>query len=269
LEERYPKMDQFEEMPRFDAWYVAVDIWRLIMDTADNKSNEEYFDLYDPDIVDMFSSPKPWTLLHHFIYEYEEMSRDDFEHHCNDMLDLVVLEYTTTLKGYGILLPNMKQPSEADPDYEDVMQRNIELLRAELPVMQITHEAFQLLFGDRAFLYKFNLVVAEVVRNMKLSDYPVILERDGMLLRPDRLPRWLETAVTHRDKASCVLCGVDLSGALRQVQPRGVHFDHIVPLSLGGTNDPTNFQLLCKPCNLKKGETARTSNFYSVYWPLP
>lgn len=30
------------------------------------------------------------------------------------------------------------------------------------------------------------------------------------------------------------------------------HIDHRTPLSRGGTNDPTNLQLLCPPCNLRK-----------------
>lgn len=30
------------------------------------------------------------------------------------------------------------------------------------------------------------------------------------------------------------------------------HRDHIVPLALGGSNQPTNIQLMCRPCNLSK-----------------
>ena len=31
------------------------------------------------------------------------------------------------------------------------------------------------------------------------------------------------------------------------------HIDHVIPLKRGGSNWPDNLQLLCKPCNLKKG----------------
>lgn len=33
----------------------------------------------------------------------------------------------------------------------------------------------------------------------------------------------------------------------------GYHVDHVHPLSLGGTNDPSNLQLLCPTCNRRKG----------------
>lgn len=34
---------------------------------------------------------------------------------------------------------------------------------------------------------------------------------------------------------------------------KGYHADHIVPLALGGNNHRSNIQLLCGPCNLRKG----------------
>jgi len=34
-----------------------------------------------------------------------------------------------------------------------------------------------------------------------------------------------------------------------------LHLDHMLPLAQGGTNDPTNFQLLCQRCNLTKAAT--------------
>lgn len=43
----------------------------------------------------------------------------------------------------------------------------------------------------------------------------------------------------------CVYCGIALKGM--------GHKDHIMPLSLGGTNGKENLQLTCAPCNLIKG----------------
>lgn len=44
----------------------------------------------------------------------------------------------------------------------------------------------------------------------------------------------------------CVYCRTFLSK---------YHVDHILPLALGGSNDPSNLQLLCPPCNRQKHAT--------------
>lgn len=46
-------------------------------------------------------------------------------------------------------------------------------------------------------------------------------------------------------KSKCACC--------RKSIKHGYHVDHIVPIAIGGTNDKTNLQLLCPPCNLSKG----------------
>ena len=43
----------------------------------------------------------------------------------------------------------------------------------------------------------------------------------------------------------CMYCSADLS--------RAFHVDHFVPLALGGKNVDDNVQLLCPPCNVRKG----------------
>lgn len=44
---------------------------------------------------------------------------------------------------------------------------------------------------------------------------------------------------------ACSSCGGPLPGVGRTV-------DHIIPVALGGTNDPDNLQLLCLECNDRK-----------------
>jgi hypothetical protein len=49
--------------------------------------------------------------------------------------------------------------------------------------------------------------------------------------------------VWRRDEGKCVKCG----------SQRNLEFDHIIPLSLGGSNTARNIQLLCQVCNRAKG----------------
>lgn len=50
----------------------------------------------------------------------------------------------------------------------------------------------------------------------------------------------------QQGRCAAFWCAVELSG--------DYHVDHIVALSRGGSNDPTNIQLLCPSCNLSKGD---------------
>lgn len=51
--------------------------------------------------------------------------------------------------------------------------------------------------------------------------------------------------VWQRDRGRCRNCGAR----------RDLHFDHVIPRSLGGANTAENVQLLCRSCNLRKGAT--------------
>lgn len=53
-------------------------------------------------------------------------------------------------------------------------------------------------------------------------------------------------AIWIRDRGICQLCK-------KPASRETVHLDHIVPIALGGTHQPSNVQLAHKKCNLRKG----------------
>lgn len=54
------------------------------------------------------------------------------------------------------------------------------------------------------------------------------------------------TRVYERDGHACVACG----------STEALSLDHIVPWSLGGSDDVDNLQTMCRPCNSSKGARA-------------
>jgi len=62
--------------------------------------------------------------------------------------------------------------------------------------------------------------------------------------RRERIPESVQLFVWQRDKGHCVKC---------DSQER-LEYDHIIPLSLGGSNTERNIQLLCQHCNREKGQ---------------
>lgn len=73
------------------------------------------------------------------------------------------------------------------------------------------------------------------------------LVENGMwgILRPYRHPidPGVRAAIYERDGHRCRACGA----------PEPLQIDHIFPWSRGGTDEPSNLQTLCAPCNQSKG----------------
>lgn len=49
--------------------------------------------------------------------------------------------------------------------------------------------------------------------------------------------------VWTRDRGCCRQCGANIE----------LQFDHVIPVSMGGASTPENLQILCGPCNRRKG----------------
>ena len=58
------------------------------------------------------------------------------------------------------------------------------------------------------------------------------------------LPPALRLQIIDRDGARCRYCGTEQGP---------FHIDHIVPVARGGSDNPDNLGVACKPCNLSKG----------------
>jgi 5-methylcytosine-specific restriction endonuclease McrA len=52
-------------------------------------------------------------------------------------------------------------------------------------------------------------------------------------------------AVFERDGGRCVGCGAEFD----------LQYDHVIPVALGGASTAENLELLCAPCNRRKGAT--------------
>ena len=71
---------------------------------------------------------------------------------------------------------------------------------------------------------------------------------NGVTLNPNRTVKnrtKVKKQLLDKQSGKCNGC--------QKVLTRGFHIDHIMPVSLGGSNDHLNLQLLCPCCNLRKG----------------
>lgn len=62
----------------------------------------------------------------------------------------------------------------------------------------------------------------------------------------------LRDEIAFRDNYTCQCCGKYMPDRI------GMHIDHIIPIARGGKTVPSNLQVLCDKCNLKK--SAKTEN---------
>ena len=63
-----------------------------------------------------------------------------------------------------------------------------------------------------------------------------------------RLAKKYRLELVVMQKAKCAICKKGLPA-----NSRGIHIDHVIPLSQGGGNDIGNFQAVCAGCNMIKG----------------
>lgn len=200
-------------------------------------------DLLDGDVfARQISKPQKQTLLHTFL---RNLNFSDFDYITGHYPDEAAGQLREFIDAAGLNVPSWLSATRVQRHIRELDQ----LLEAATSI--VTNAAFHILFADRQFLFDFQKIVSEKITGLKYEDHIDVFKRIGVLKRPT-IPQWLKRAVFHRDKGRCQSCFTDLTGILT-VNDK-LRIDHMIPLAKAGSNDPTNFQLLCESCNQYKSE---------------
>ena len=84
----------------------------------------------------------------------------------------------------------------------------------------------------------------------RLIDTMLLLQTGQRRNAPTRRMPWpkgLKERLMRRQRSLCVYCG-------RRYSAHFFDIDHMVPAADGGSNDESNLQVLCGPCNRRKGD---------------
>jgi len=196
----------------------------------------------DQDFISKASNPSKHTLLHKFIESY------------------VLAEYQYGARKYEEAYPPTiyRLLKEYNVQYKEIpftgRDSNYILYNMAFPVIRpLAHNVFCILFENRELMRDFSRLVASL--------------SSALFPRTNYWPTWLESALINRERGRCAICQCDLTGTI--AVDKKIHIDHIIPISVYGTNDPTNLQVLCDSCNLEKGNrNDNTSAVRHVPWIL-
>lgn len=242
--------------------------------------DKDVFYAFGDEIISSALKPNKETAIHHSLYFFQDIyyEIDTMSKNVTDMR--IVYQFIRKILKEVNLFPNLPEPSfetcsdvyghfdcecyeviEEWIDYSTINSNEIDDL--------IVHSAFQYIFQDRHFLHEFHLHLTDFIEDSMTyikEKYPTDVTKKPRLKRK-RFPEWLKKAIFHRDKGTCVICRCDLSNIIRSQNQ--IHIDHIIPLNLYGTNDPSNMQLLCDSCNTVKGDRSTTTSSINVpFWNL-
>lgn len=241
-------------------------------------TNDFYFFEDDENIREACIKPQKISALHHFlflIYRFNivdnlklRIKEDGEVEHIFELLDEIILEFQLKVKLDQKYILEFDEGRIDILEYEEIIEN---ILYDEAVIDGFVDSAFYILFSDREFLHNFNLGLSNFLNHDEdfKFNYTEYFNKKGKLKRVS-FPVWLKEAVLHRDKGVCVKCRRDLTGVINSDFSK--HMDHIIPLDygdenfLGGTNDSSNFQLLCDGCNGRKGSRSTETNIVNIPW---
>ncbi len=256
--------------------YIAYNMAsQLFMETdgINSFSPLEWIEFENIDVVAKMIKPHKKTILHDYI-ESVYIMHDSYlidKHFSKEVIEEMIQifdSYEYRSKRVQQLIDDYTELQDDNADsteFDELGYKFQDELNSTI-LKYIVEDIFTALYQNKKFLREFNILLSEHVKKLRLESYSDRLKKDGVLKRA-HIPKWLKNGVFLRDKGRCQLCGTDLTGLLST--DKKLHYDHIVPLELGGSNDPTNFQLTCSTCNLKKGfRSMNTNDIASLFWDL-
>lgn len=83
--------------------------------------------------------------------------------------------------------------------------------------------------------------ILDIPRGWEILNYEIY--RSGDEYRSGYINQKIKDMVFRRDEGACQICG----------SSDNIEYDHIIPVSKGGSNELGNIQLLCRSCNRMKG----------------
>lgn len=220
------------------------------------------------DAIKKWAKPHKKTLLHEYIgavyAEYQEFFlRKHFPipeiRDMQKLFEYYSIDYSET-NPISILEYKDEDCTDEIEEYAERLQS----LYIDTVFPIVVDDVFTILYSNKNFLHEFNYQCSEIIKKLVRNDYPDLLKEDGVIKRINYYPNWFRNGIFYRDKGRCSICGCDLSSAFTTIKE--TNYDHIIPLRLGGNNDPTNWQLTCETCNKRKG--ARNTEYKNIIFPF-
>ncbi len=88
------------------------------------------------------------------------------------------------------------------------------------------------------------ILAKELYWQKKIDRAKSITKEPQIVNNRSTIPDDIKIFVWRRDEGKCVKCGSQVN----------LEFDHIIPVSKGGSNTSRNIQILCEKCNREKGD---------------
>ena len=143
------------------------------------------------------------------------------------------------------LYPNVDDPIKDVVDtFKKIFIKGIENDQDINNVVSEVTEFYKYIKKDFTFKYEDMIRVRELIDRIQRLPYENHSSTESRKVKRPLIPQSVKDKVWNRDGGKCVQCGSN----------EKIEFDHIIPISKGGSNSYRNLQILCEKCNRSKSD---------------